>query len=60
MSNTTNAIVGVASLIIGLAALSVVVSEKSNFVGVLKEGGNAFAKVLQAATNPFSGFKAAQ
>lgn len=55
MNNTTNALVGVASLIIGLATLSVLMSEKGQIVAVIREGGNAFSQVLRAATNPFSG-----
>lgn len=54
MNNTTNALVGIVSIIVGLATISVLVSEKSNFAGVLTAGGDAFSKVLSAATNPFS------
>lgn len=53
MNNTTNAIVGVVSLFVGLASLAVLVSSKANTVGVLAGARDFIMGSISAATNPF-------
>lgn len=55
MNKLTEAVVTIATAIVGVAILAVLVSQKSNTSGVLTAGGNAFATSLNAATSPVSG-----
>lgn len=51
----TNTILGIASLIVGLASLAVIVSDKAQTVKIINAASNATSRILNAATNPFSG-----
>lgn len=55
MSQLTEAIVTIFTAIIGVAILSVLVSNRSNTAGVLGAFGSAFANSLSAATAPVTG-----
>lgn len=50
-----NTILGLASLIVGLASLAVLVSDKAKTVQILDTGSKAVSRILNSATNPFSG-----
>ena len=54
-SSLIEALVAILTGIIGLAALSVLVSKNANTSGVLSAGGSAFSNMLNAATAPVSG-----
>lgn len=41
--------------VVGVATLAVILSKNSNTANVLKEGGDAFAHILSAATGPVMG-----
>jgi hypothetical protein len=59
MGEVTRAIfAGVASLI-GLAILSVVLSNRSNTASVISTAGNALSSVIGAATGPITGAQVA-
>lgn len=55
MNKLTEAVVTIATAIVGVAILAVLVSQKSNTAGVLQAGGGAFATALGAATGPVTG-----
>jgi len=55
MNEITNAVVTIATAIVGVAILAVLVSQRSNTAGVLSAGGGAFAQMLSAATAPVTG-----
>lgn len=48
-------IVGIASLIVGVAIVAVLVSSRSNTTGVLQAAGSAFSNALGVATAPVTG-----
>ena len=47
-------IVSIATMIVGLAIVAVIVSEKSGTAGVIKNAGSALANVISAAVKPVS------
>ena len=55
MNNITEAIVTIATAIVGVAILSVLVSRNSQTPNVLSAAGNAFSTALGAATAPVTG-----
>lgn len=55
MNQLTEAMVTIATAIIGVAILSVIVSRKSNTPGVLQAMGSAFSNALSVATAPVTG-----
>lgn len=55
MSQTTEAVVTILTAIVGVAILSVLVSKKSNTVGVIEAAGAAFGNSLGIATAPVTG-----
>jgi len=55
MNDITNAVVTIATAIVGIAILAVLVSKNANTAGVLSAGGSAFAQALSAATAPVTG-----
>jgi hypothetical protein len=55
MGNGVGAVVTILASVVGLAALAVFLSTKSNTANVLTSGGNAFASILNAATSPITG-----
>lgn len=55
MSQITEVIATIATAIIGVTILALIVSRRSNTVGVLSAAGNSFSAVLQAATSPVTG-----
>jgi hypothetical protein len=50
-----NAVVTIATAIVGIAILAVIFSSKSNTAGVLTAGGQAFANDIAAAVSPITG-----
>lgn len=48
-------VVTVLTAIVGLAIIAVLVSNRASTADVIDAGGSAFARAIQAATNPFSG-----
>lgn len=55
MNAITEAVVTIATAIVGIAILAVLVSNRSNTSGVITSAGNAFAKSIGAATGPVTG-----
>lgn len=55
MNSITESVVTILTAIVGVAILSVLVSQRSNTAGVLSAGGSAFANALSAATAPVTG-----
>ena len=55
MDKLTEAMVSIATAIVGVAILAVLVSRNSNTSGVLSSAGGAFASMLGAATAPVTG-----
>ena len=55
MNSLTEAAVTVASLIVGVAALSVLVSTKSNTSGVIQSLASGFSNSLGTAMTPITG-----
>jgi flagellar basal body-associated protein FliL len=55
MNSLVEAAVTIAMAIVGVAILSVLVSNKSQTAEVMKAGGNTFANMLNAATSPVTG-----
>lgn len=55
MGNMMEPIVGIASLIVGVAIIAVLVSQRSNTTGVLQAAGSAFSNALGVATAPVTG-----
>lgn len=56
MNSITETIVTIATAIVGVAILSVLVSRRSNTVGVIGAAGNAFSNALGVAAGPITGF----
>jgi hypothetical protein len=50
-----NAVITIATAVVGLAILAVIFSQKSNTAGVLTAGGQAFANDIAAAVSPITG-----
>lgn len=59
MNSMTEAIVTIATAIVGVAILSVLVSKNANTAVVLGAAGGAFSNALSAATGPVTGKSAA-
>lgn len=55
MNNMTESIVTIATAIIGVAILAVIVSQRSNTVGVINAAGSAFSGALGTAVSPVTG-----
>lgn len=55
MNSAVEPIVTIAVAIVGVAILSVLVSQKSNTAGVLGAFGSMFSNMLSAATAPVTG-----
>lgn len=55
MSGATEAIVTIATAIVGVALLAVLVSQKSNTTGVVQAFGSAFTNALGVAEAPVTG-----
>lgn len=55
MSQLTEAVVTILSLIVGVAILSVLVSGKSQTASVIGAGSAAFSNAISAATAPVTG-----
>lgn len=55
MNKLTEAVVTIATAIVGVAILAVLVSQKSNTPAVLQAAGGAFSSALGAATGPVTG-----
>lgn len=55
MDHFWTSLVTVATAIIGVAIIAVLVSQRSQTVGVITAAGNAFANDLSAATGPVTG-----
>lgn len=58
MNSPIEPIVTIAMAIVGVAILSVLVSQKSNTAGVLSAFGQTFSNMLSAATAPVTGMAA--
>ena len=52
MNNLTESVVTIAVAVIGLATLAVLVSQRANTTGIIREGGNAFNRALEVAISP--------
>ena len=55
MNSMTEAVVTILTAVVGVAIISVLVSQKSNTTGVLQAGGNAFSSILGVAVSPVTG-----
>lgn len=55
MNQLTESVVTILTAIVGVAILSVLVSQRSNTAGVFSAAGSAFANALSAATGPVTG-----
>lgn len=55
MNAATEAIVSIATAIVGVAILAVLVSKNSNTSSVITSAGNAFSGALSVATGPVMG-----
>lgn len=55
MNNVTEQIVGIFALAVGVAIVSVLVSTKSNTVGVIQSIASGFGNILGVATAPVTG-----
>ena len=55
MNSFTEAALTVASLIVGVAALSVIVSKNSNTTAVIQAGASGFSNALGTAMSPVTG-----
>lgn len=55
MNAATEAVVSIATAIVGVAILAVLVSKNSNTTGVLQAAGTAFSSALGVATGPVTG-----
>ena len=49
------AIASIATAVVGVAIIATLVSNKANTAGVISSAGTAYANVLTAALNPYSG-----
>ena len=57
MNGLTEAVVTIATAIVGVAILSVLVSKKSNTAAVIQAAGSAFGNALGVAVSPVTGDK---
>lgn len=55
MNEIGKEIAGIAALVVGVAILSVIVSTKSNSVGVIQAAASGFGNILSVATGPVTG-----
>jgi PRD1 phage membrane DNA delivery len=55
MSEIEKALTGIVTAIIGIAILSVIVSNKANTSGVIQSAASGFGNILAVATSPVSG-----
>jgi uncharacterized membrane protein len=55
MNQLTETVVTIATAIVGVAILAVLVSRRSNTVGVIQAAGSAFSNALGVATQPVTG-----
>jgi hypothetical protein len=55
MGNVGPVIVGMITLIVGVAMVAVVVSKNANTPAVFQAGGTAFSQIIGAAVAPVSG-----
>ena len=55
MNDMTEGLVTIGSLIIGIAALSVILSPKANTVGVIQASASGFSNSLATAMSPVTG-----
>lgn len=55
MNQATETLVTIATAIVGVAILALLVSRKSNTVGVIQAAGSAFSNMLGVATSPVTG-----
>lgn len=55
MNNITEAIVTIATAIVGVAILAVIVSRNSNTAGVIQAGASGFSNSLGVAISPITG-----
>lgn len=55
MNSLIEAVVSIATAIVGVALLAVLVSRNANTANVIGASGNAFATALGAATGPVTG-----
>jgi len=55
MNNLIEAVVSIATAIVGVALLAVLVSRNANTANVIGASGDAFARALGAATGPVTG-----
>lgn len=55
MNAITEAVVTIASLIIGVAMISVIVSKNANTTGVIQAGASGFGNALGVAESPVTG-----
>lgn len=56
MNSITEAVVSVASLIVGAGILALIVSKNSQTSQVITSGGNAFSNMLATAMGPVTGY----
>lgn len=56
MNSITETVVTIATAIVGVAILSVLVSRRSNTVGVISAAGSAFSNALGVAVGPVTGY----
>lgn len=55
MNTTVNALVTIATGVLGVAILALLVSKKANTAGVIGAGGSAFSNALGVALSPVTG-----
>lgn len=55
MNGITEAVVTVATLIVGVALLALIVSRQSNTTGVISSAFGGFSNALQVAVSPVTG-----
>lgn len=55
MNQAVEAIVTVATAIVGIAIIAVLVSQRANTSNVIKSAGGAFSSAISAATAPVTG-----
>jgi hypothetical protein len=56
MNNITEAVVSIATLIVGAGILALIVSKNSQTSQVITSGGNAFSNMLATAMGPVTGY----
>lgn len=55
MNSITEALVTVATLVVGVAMLALIVSRRSNTAGVIQSAASGFGNVLNVAVSPVTG-----